>query len=93
MQALLAVGADIDVQNNDGWTALMCAVQEGHTKIVRKGANVNAANKYGDTALMSALSPDSYKIQTALMWAAQEGDTEIQILLSAGANVNAQSDC
>ncbi len=33
--ALIAAGASVDVQNRDGWTALMWAADSGHLDIVR----------------------------------------------------------
>lgn len=35
MQALLAHGADVNVQDDEGSTALMCASEHGHVEIVK----------------------------------------------------------
>jgi len=52
---LLKKGADIDVKNNDGWTALHNAAKGWHKAIVHllleKGADVDAKNNDGLTAL------------------------------------------
>jgi len=51
-------GADVNIQKEDGFTALMEASQKGHTEIVKMlidtGAQVNIKNKYGTTPLMIA---------------------------------------
>ncbi|MBA2710757.1 MAG: ankyrin repeat domain-containing protein [Tatlockia sp.] len=50
----LALGADIDYQNLDGYTALMIAVEEQNVRIVeyllKNGSNPFLKNKYGKTA-------------------------------------------
>jgi ankyrin repeat protein len=48
----------------DGWTALMGAAANGHTKIVQlileKGADVNAKDKDGWTALMGGAAENGH---------------------------------
>ena len=55
VEALLAKGAAIDVQRNDGVTALIIASYSGHTEIVAvllaKGANTELQFKDGSAAL------------------------------------------
>ena len=84
-KTLLAAGANPNVADEDGETALMRAanlVADGfyHPKIVKAfldaGANPNAANNNGETALLWAIGkPENAKI-----------------LLAAGANPNAATD-
>ena len=56
---------DINIQNNNGVTALMFASQKGHLEIVKllieKGANVNAQSKSGWTTLMKGISKWSFR--------------------------------
>lgn len=59
MKLLLAAGADINLANAQGQTALHAAAQWGHDKLVQylvdKGANVNARDRRGFTPLDAAL--------------------------------------
>ncbi|MBK8594654.1 MAG: ankyrin repeat domain-containing protein [Holophagales bacterium] len=83
VEALLAAGADVNVQAPD-WreTALEKAVSRGHVEIARllidKGANLESRNKPGSTAL-------------ALASAAGELEM-VELLLSKKANPNAEDD-
>lgn len=59
INALLASGADVNLQDKDGWTALMYAVryQENIAVIdalIKSGAQIKTVNKYGSSALMIA---------------------------------------
>jgi ankyrin repeat protein len=51
---LIEMKADLDIQDEDGWTALMYAAVEGHaalvSAIVKAGANKNVKNVDGRTA-------------------------------------------
>ena len=82
VEAALAAGANMNVKNIDGWTALIIASTNGHTKIVamllEKGADVNAKNNGGWTALHLA-SQDGYK-------------KIVEMLLEKGADVNAKTN-
>jgi ankyrin repeat protein len=55
---LLEAGADINKADNNGWTPLCIAAQNGNVEIVKllldSGANVNKATKDGLTALSLA---------------------------------------
>jgi len=78
---LVSKGADVNHQDDYGWTALMIAAWNRHLDIVKylvkEGkANVNIENKYGYTALMKA---------------ARNGYLDIvEYLVKAGANVDQQ---
>lgn len=58
VELLLARGADVNLADADGGTALMCAASSGLTQIVRlllaRGADVSAKHKSGKTALQWA---------------------------------------
>jgi len=58
VQTLLNKGANIELKNEYGYTALMYAAYYGHADVVRfllnKGADVNAKDTYGRTALSLA---------------------------------------
>lgn len=78
VQGLLSNGADVNVKDEDGNTALIIAAIFGHNTIAQillaNGADVNAKDNDG---------------KTALMWAAFNGQTAIvRLLLSTGADVN-----
>ncbi|KAK3747914.1 hypothetical protein QZH41_000188 [Actinostola sp. cb2023] len=78
LRQLIDAGADINVTNNDGYTALMLAAENGKDEVVRTlidaGADVNVTNKYGNTALVLA---------------AINGKEEVaRVLIVAGADVN-----
>ena len=78
VEKLLARGADVKIEDNDGDTALHGAAQTGNVEIMRvlldKGADVNAKNKQGGTPLM---------------WTAVYGNDEAaRLLLSRGANAS-----
>jgi ankyrin repeat protein len=78
VEKLLAHGADVNAQDNDGDTALHGAAQNGNVEIMGllldKRANVNAKNKQGGTPLM---------------WAAVYGhDEAVRLLLSRGADMS-----
>ena len=78
IEVLIQQGADVNVQVNNGWTALIWAAEKGHKEIVEMllegGADVNIK------------SDDGY---TALIWASREGHKEVvEMLLQNGADVN-----
>lgn len=59
MTMLLDKGADVNISDEDGWTALMGATVQGHLEPVKllleHGADVNAKNGNDDTALVMAI--------------------------------------
>ena len=78
VEKLLARGADVTAQDNDGDTALHGAAQTGNVEIIRmlldKGADPNVKNRVGGTPLM---------------WAAVYGNDEAaRLLLSRGADAS-----
>lgn len=69
-------GVDVDTRDSEGCTALIAAVANGHTAVVRAlleaGANPNLATGEGMTAIMCATSAEV-----------------VNLLVTAGADVNA----
>ena len=90
VEALLKAGAQTDVPNEFGKTALMYAVQERNAQsvalLLKAGADVNAAT-FDDTQC-TALKAGK---RTALMYAAWQGTPEIvKLLVDAHADVAAR---
>ena len=87
VRRLLELGADIDVQNYKGKTALHCAAKAGFLKVINlligKGATVDATDNDGETPLFEAIRStikDSNKQRTAL-----------EALIVAGANMKVKN--
>jgi ankyrin repeat protein/predicted Ser/Thr protein kinase len=78
--SLLNAGADVNAQNQNGWTALSVAADGGHDDIARlllaEGADVNLVRNSGVTPLMLATN--------------RGNRTLVEELLSAGAELNAR---
>ncbi len=72
---LIKNGADVNLQNNDGYTALMWAVKNGNLEIhleiclvlIEKGADLNVQDKDGRTTLMFAVYYHDLKLCLALI--------------------------
>ena len=87
VQRLLALGADIDVRNYKGKTALHYAAKAGFLKVInlliKRGAPLDATDNDGETPLFDAIRStikDSQKQRAAL-----------EALLIAGANLNVKN--
>ena len=82
VRRLIAQGADVNAEDDNGATALMVASAEGHSEIVSllvsSDADVNATRSTGWTALASASTAGHGEI--------------VNLLLSNGADVNATFD-
>lgn len=82
VRELLDAGADVDIKDNDGWTALMWSAYQGHSDTARllldAGADVDIQDNNGWTALIYA---------AALGYA----DT-VKLLLDAGADIDIQNN-
>ncbi len=103
---LLDQGADINVKNKDGITALMLASADGYKDIVEllltQGVDVNAVNNNGETALdlssyteiKKLLRPYDQPITPdVLCYAARVGDIPaIERYIARGVDVNARAN-
>ncbi len=62
VKTLLAEGAEVNHQDQYGYTALIWAANKGHAEVVKhllaEGAEVNHKNKKGETALAVAKNED-----------------------------------
>ena len=71
VKQLLEQGADIETRNKQGWTALMFAAANGHTKLCKflleHNANIEARTPKGSTPLMLAAMYDKDRTAEALM--------------------------
>jgi ankyrin repeat protein len=98
ISVLLAAGADINGVDEDGITALVSALINGHYDVagllLEKGANPNIGDRTGRTPLYAAV--DFHTIPASNRPAPKEIDNEltsldiVNRLLAKGANVNAQ---
>jgi len=87
IQELISGGADINQQDEDGWTALFEACSSGNvevvTLLVEAGADLNIQDSFGCTALMYIF--DFYYDVPTLK-------EKIKFLVEAGADVNIQDN-
>ena len=80
VNAMIAEGANVNVQDQSGWAPLHLAARNGKTEAVNAllaaGAEINARDNGG---------------QTPLHWAADDGTAEaVNALIAAGAEINAR---
>ena len=81
LDALLNGGADPNTRNPEGETPLMAVARTGNVaaaeRLLKAGADINATENFGG--------------QSALMWAAVQGQADmVKLLASRGADVNAR---
>lgn len=81
IELLIAKGAEVNQQDDQGHTALMYAARNGDTQainsLLRNGARINLADKDGETALMKAAASSC-------------NEETVRALLSAGADLKAR---
>ena len=87
VKVLLSAGADVNMKDKDGNTALMWAAWRGDPEVIQAllsaNLHLNDGNARGETALLLA-------IQAAHQGVVRRDDNEgIKVLLSAGVDVNA----
>lgn len=76
---LIKSGADVNMKDEHGYTALMLACRTQTAQLlIESGADVNVFDKNG---------------QTALMWASSQGNSDrVKLLIKSGADVNAMDN-
>lgn len=62
VQELLAHGADPNLEDNDSWTALLCASKEGHVDIVLQLLEHNAAVDHRDMVSTTIIFIQIYEL-------------------------------
>jgi uncharacterized protein len=78
LRELIDAGADVNVQNENGYTPLMAAAHDGRLEciklLIERGADVNRQDESGFTALTNAVQ--------------HSNEQTVQLLISNGADVN-----
>ncbi|OUM67236.1 hypothetical protein PIROE2DRAFT_58917 [Piromyces sp. E2] len=94
---LLKQGVNVNKKTFNGFTTLMCAIMDGHIKIVKQllnhpDININDENDDGETALKYAVQYE--QDGNTLIYAAEAGNARIVKLLldQPGIDINAQND-
>nr|XP_029533126.1 kinase D-interacting substrate of 220 kDa B-like isoform X4 [Oncorhynchus nerka] len=78
VQELIRRGANVNLDDVDCWSALICAAKEGHVDVVKELLESSAYMEHRDMGGW-----------TALMWTAYKGRVEVtKVLLDHGANPN-----
>ena len=87
IQRLLALGADINIQNYKGKTGLHCAAKAGFLKVINllieKGATVDATDNDGETPLFEAIR--------STIKSGEKQRAALEALLIKGANPNVRN--
>jgi uncharacterized protein len=97
LRALLAKGADIDLADPDGSTALVVALLNRNWDagkfLIEAGADVNLWDIYGQTPLYVAVDMNTLPVGRRVELPAMDqttGEVVVRLLLEKGANPNAQ---
>ena len=82
LAALIKAGADLNLKNNDGQTALFWAVERGYRRVeatstlLRAGADPNTQDNDGETALILAARSALSEVMMVLVSAGADPDIE-----------------
>ena len=87
----MASTLNLDLQDQDGDTALMVAVFNGRPKVVEQlienGASLDLQNQYGDTALTIAIQNGSSKIVKQFKMEKSQWETALVAVYNGHVNV------
>ncbi len=92
VKILLENGAEVNLQNKNGWSALMMASQYGHAEgLLEYGADMNLRNKDGLSALMICNQQGYVKLTKIMQEYSSTSQQPVIVSLQTNTNFTKQS--